>query len=91
MHPGEVLREEFLKPLGLTGNRLALSIGVDAGRISQILRGRRAITAETALRLALFFGNSPEFWMGLQTRYDLDVAEQTVGERVRREVRALPS
>ena len=67
VHPGEVLREEFIKPIGISQNRLAIVIGVDARRINEIVLGKRAITADTALRLSRFFGNSPQFWMGLQS------------------------
>lgn len=86
-HPGEVLLEEFIKPLNLSQNRLSIDIGVDTRRINEIVLGRRAVTADTALRLARFFGNSPEFWLGLQTQYDLDVAEDHLGKRLDREVR----
>ena len=89
IHPGEVLLEEFIKPLNLSQNRLSIDIGVDTRRINAIVLGRRAITADTALRLARFFGNSPEFWLGLQTQYDLDVAEDHLGKRLEREVRPL--
>jgi addiction module HigA family antidote len=89
IHPGEVLLEEFIKPMGLSQNRLAIDIGVDARRINEIVLGKRAITADTALRLSRFFGNSPQFWMGLQTQYDLDVAEDQLGRRLEREVRPL--
>lgn len=88
VHPGEVLREEFLKPLGLSQNRLALDIGVHARRINEIVLGKRAVTADTALRLARFFGTSPQFWLGLQADFDLDVAEDLLGDRLLREVRA---
>jgi addiction module HigA family antidote len=87
VHPGEVLLEEFIKPMELSQNRLAIDIGVDARRISAIVLGKRAITADTALRLSRFFGNSPQFWMGLQAQYDLDIAEDYLGKRVEREVR----
>jgi antitoxin HigA-1 len=87
IHPGEVLLEEFIKPMSLSQNRLAIDIGVDTRRINEIVLGKRAVTADTALRLARFFGNSPEFWMGLQTQYDLDVAEDHLGKRLDREVR----
>ena len=87
IHPGEVLLEEFIKPLNLSQNRLSIDIGVDTRRINEIVLGRRAVTADTALRLARFFGNSPEFWLGLQTQYDLDVAEDHLGKRLDREVR----
>jgi addiction module HigA family antidote len=89
IHPGEVLLEEFIKPMNLSQNRLAIDIGVDARRINEIVLGKRAITADTALRLSRFFGNSPQFWMGLQTQYDLDVAEDRLGRRLEREVRPL--
>ena len=87
VHPGEVLREEFIKPIGLSQNRLAIDIGVDARRINEIVLGNRAITADTALRLSRFFGNSPQFWMGLQSQYDLDIAQDQLGKRLEREVR----
>jgi addiction module HigA family antidote len=89
IHPGQVLLEEFIKPMNLSQNRLAIDIGVDARRINEIVLGKRAITADTALRLSRFFGNSPQFWMGLQTQYDLDVAEDQLGRRLEREVRPL--
>ena len=86
VHPGEVLLEEFLKPMGLSQNRLALSIGVPARRINEIVLGKRSITADTALRLARFFGMSPQFWLGLQMDYNLDIAEEELAERLEREV-----
>src|SRR5512136_3202126 len=86
VHPGEVLLEEFLKPMGLSQSRLALDIGVPPRRINEIVLGKRGITADTALRLARYFGNSPQFWLGLQRDYDLDVAEDTLGDRLKREV-----
>jgi antitoxin HigA-1 len=86
VHPGEVLLEEFLKPLGLSQNRLALDIRVPARRINEIVLGRRSISADTALRLARYFGTTPQFWLGLQMDYDLDVAEETLGPRLSREV-----
>lgn len=89
IHPGEVLLEEFIKPMNLSQNRLAIDIGVDARRINEIVLGKRSITADTALRLARFFGNSPQFWMGLQTQNDLDVTEDTLGKRLEREVRPM--
>ncbi len=88
VHPGEVLLEEFLKPLGLSQNRLSLDIGVHPRRINEIVLGKRSITADTALRLARYFGNSPQFWLGLQTDYDLDLAEDNLGNRLDREIRA---
>jgi addiction module HigA family antidote len=86
VHPGEVLLEEFLKPMGLSQNRLALDIGVPPRRINEIVLGKRSITADTALRLARYFANSPQFWLGLQRDYDLDIAADTLGERLEREV-----
>jgi len=79
--------EEFLVPMGLSQNRLALSIGVPPRRINEIVLGKRRITAETALRLARYFGNSPQFWLGLQSDYDLDVAADVLGDRLDREVK----
>ena len=86
VHPGEVLMEEFLKPLGLSQNKLALSIGVPPRRLNEIVLGKRRITADTSLRLARFFGSSPEFWLGLQSQYDLDLAADELGDRLEREV-----
>jgi addiction module HigA family antidote len=91
IHPGEVLLEEFLKPMGLSQNRLALGIGVPPRRINEIVLGKRRITADTALRLAKYFGTSPQFWMGLQTDYDLDVTSDVLGDRLEREVRTYVS
>ncbi|RLD95888.1 MAG: addiction module antidote protein, HigA family [Bacteroidetes bacterium] len=88
VHPGEVLLEEFLKPMNLSQNRLAINIGVDARRINEIVLGKRRVTADTSLRLSRFFGNSAQFWMGLQSDYDLDVAEDELGDRLEREVRS---
>lgn len=87
VHPGEVLLEEFLKPLNLSQNRLAIEIGVDARRVNEIVLGERRITADTALRLARYFGTSPQFWLGLQADYDLDIAREALGDRLEREVR----
>jgi len=89
VHPGEVLLEEFLKPMGLSQNRLSLEIGVHPRRINEIVLGKRRITADTALRLARYFGTSPQFWMGLQNDYDLDVAADTLGDRLDVEVRPM--
>ncbi|MBI3153100.1 MAG: HigA family addiction module antidote protein [Chloroflexi bacterium] len=89
IHPGEVLLEEFIKPMNLSQNRLAIDIGVDTRRINEVVLGKRSITADTALRLSRFFGNSPQFWMGLQNQYDLDVTEDSLGKRLDREVRPL--
>lgn len=87
VHPGEVLLEEFLKPMGLSQNRVAINIGVPPRRINEIILQKRRITADTALRLARFFGTSPEFWLGLQAQYDLDVTSDKLGERLEREVK----
>jgi antitoxin HigA-1 len=91
VHPGEVLFEEFLKPLELSQNRLALDIGVPPRRINEIVLHKRAIGADTALRLARYFRTTPQFWMGLQTEYDLDVATDKLQDRIKREVRPRPS
>ena len=87
VHPGEVLLEDFMKPLGLSQYRLAQELNVPALRISQIVHGKRAVTADTALRLARYFGTSANVWMRLQARYDLEVAEAELAERVKREVK----
>jgi addiction module HigA family antidote len=87
IHPGEVLREEFLIPLGMSAHALAMALQVPAPRINDIVRERRAVTADTALRLARFFGNSVEFWMGLQTDYDTARAREALADilpRIRR-------
>jgi addiction module HigA family antidote len=86
VHAGEILSEEFLKPMNLSQNRLALSISVPARRINEIVLGKRSITADTALRLARFFGNSAEFWLGLQAQYDLDITAEVLGDRLDKEV-----
>ncbi len=82
IHPGEILDEEFLKPMGITQYRLAKSIGADATRIRSIVHGERSITAETALLFSRYFGNSTEFWMGLQAQYDRERAEDEMSERL---------
>ena len=82
VHPGEILNEEFLLPMNITQYRLAKAIGVDARRIHSIVHGERSITAETALLLSRFFGNSAEFWMGLQSQYDLEAAEDRLSHRL---------
>jgi len=87
VHPGEILMEEFLKPMNLSPNQLATDIGVDARVIDEIVQGVCSVTADTALRLARYFGTSPQFWMGLQADYDLDVALDALGDRLDREVR----
>ena len=84
--PGEILREEFLKPMGISINRLTRDIVVPPGRISEIVIGKLGITADTALRLARFFGVSPELWLGLQAEYDLRIARQTVGKEIEKRV-----
>lgn len=86
VHPGEVLLEEFLKPLELSQNRLALDIRVPARRINEIVQGKRRITSDTALRLARYFNMSPQFWLGLQMDYDLDMAEDELGAQIEKEV-----
>jgi len=87
VHPGEVLLEEFLKPMDISQNKLAISIGVPPRRINEIVLEKRRITADTALRLARFFGTSAEFWLGLQSQYDLDVIGDKLGGRLEEEVR----
>lgn len=89
IHPGEVLLEEFLKPMNLSQNQLALAVRVPARRINEIVHGKRRITADTALRLARYFDMSPRFWLGLQMDYDLDVAEDKLGEKLNEEVAVL--
>ncbi|MBI2850809.1 MAG: HigA family addiction module antidote protein [Chloroflexi bacterium] len=88
VHPGEVLLEEFLKPMGISQNHLAIELRVPARRINEIVLGKRRITADTALRLARYFGTSAKFWLGLQMDYDLDVAADELGERLSREITA---
>ena len=87
VHPGEVLLEEFLKPMELSQNRLAIDIGVPARRINEIVLGKRRVSADTALRLGRYFEMSPQFWLGLQMDYDLDIEEDKLGTRLEREVR----
>ena len=87
LHPGEILSEEFLVPLGLSQNRLALDIRVPARRINEIVHGKRRITADTALRLAKYFNMSAQFWLGLQMDYDLDIAYDQLSEKLNAEVR----
>ena len=82
IHPGEILDEEFLRPMNITQYRLAKSIGVDARRVHAIVHGQRSITAETALLFSRFFGNSAAFWMGLQSQYDLETAQDRLGDRL---------
>ena len=87
VHPGEILSEEFLKPMGMSQNRLALALGVPARRINEIVLGKRGISADTALRLSAYFGNSADFWLGIQMDYDLDIARIDTGAAIDREVR----
>ncbi|NVM25294.1 MAG: HigA family addiction module antidote protein [Desulfobacterales bacterium] len=89
IHPGEILRSEFLEPMGISQYRLAKDISVPPRRINEIVHGKRSITADTALRLARFFGMSPQFWLNLQTRYDLEVTEDLLEDRLDQEVHAL--
>ncbi len=89
VHPGEVLLEEFLRPFGLSQYRLAKEVSVPARRINEIVRGSRAITADTALRLARYFGTSERFWLNLQSRYDLEIERDHLGKRLQQEVQVL--
>ena len=91
IHPGEILLEDFMKPLGLSQYRLAKDIGVTPIRISQIINGQRAITVDTALRLAQYFSTSALVWLRLQMRYDLEVGEKDLGARIKNEVKVLHS
>jgi addiction module HigA family antidote len=91
LHPGEILQKEFLEPMGMSQNKLALALHVPARRINEIVLGKRAITADTALRLARYFGVSPQFWLGLQMDYELDVAEDANEPRVRQEITPMPA
>jgi addiction module HigA family antidote len=87
--PGEILLEEFMRPYGVSQNRLARDLGVPVARVNDIIHARRGISADTALRLAAYFRTSAEFWLNLQTRYDLKVAQRSVGEEIKRGVRPL--
>lgn len=89
IHPGEILRKEFMKPLNLSANALAQRLGVTTARVNEIANERRGITADTALRLARCFSTTPEFWMNLQQRYELEAARRTIGTLVQRKVIAL--
>jgi addiction module HigA family antidote len=89
VHPGEILFEEFLKPMDISQNQLGRDLGVSPRRINEIIHGKRSITADTALRLAVYFGNSPSFWLGLQMDYDLDTAEDILFPRIHEEVHQL--
>ena len=87
IHPGEILAEEFLIPLKLSQNALARALGVPPRRINEIVLGKRAISADTALRLARYFGSTPDFWMALQASYDLEEAQQSLGSLLEKQVR----
>ena len=87
VHPGEVLREDFMVPTGTSINQLALDLHVAPNRILEIVKGKRAITADTALRLAQYLGTTPDFWLGLQMQYDLERAQDELAEKIQREVR----
>jgi antitoxin HigA-1 len=89
VHPGEILREEFMKPLGLSMNRMAMDLRVPVTRIAEIVAERRSVTADSALRFARYFKNSPTFWMNLQSRYDLEVAEDEIAAKVEQDVQPL--
>jgi addiction module HigA family antidote len=89
VHPGEILREEFMKPLGLSMNKMAMDLRVPVTRITEIVAERRSVTADSALRFARYFKNSPTFWMNLQSRYDLEVAEDEIAAKVERDVQPL--
>lgn len=90
IHPGEILLEEFLKPLGISQYRIARDLSVPPRRINEIVQGKRGITADTALRLGRYFGNSARFWLNLQARYDLEVENDRLGRRLLKEVAVLP-
>jgi addiction module HigA family antidote len=87
IHPGETLREDFLKPLGMTPNRLAIELLLPVTRVNDIVRAKRAITADTALRLAHYFGTTPQFWMNLQTNYDLELVNDARGSEIAERIR----
>jgi antitoxin HigA-1 len=86
IHPGEVLQQEFVVPMGMTQNKLAMELHVPARRINEIVLGKRSITADTALRLSRYFKNSAQFWLGLQMDYDLDIAEEKMDENILRQI-----
>lgn len=89
VHPGEILLKEFLEPMGISQNKLAIALHVPARRINEIVLGKRSITADTALRLARYFGTSPQFWLGLQMDYELDLAEDALEERIKKEIQPM--
>jgi addiction module HigA family antidote len=90
IHPGEILLEEFLKPMDISQYRLARDISVDPRRVNEIVHGQRAISADTALRLGRYFGMSPQFWLNLQSHYDLEVLDIELGDQLEKEVKVLP-
>lgn len=89
IHPGRILQEEFLQPLGISQNQLGVALGVSPRRVNEIIHGKRSVTADTALRLSRYFGNSATFWLGLQMDFDLDVANDASATRIQKEVRQL--
>ena len=89
IHPGEILLEEFLKPMEISQYRLAKDISVDPRRVNEIVHGQRAISADTALRFGRYFGTSPQFWLNLQSHYDLEVLDMELGDRIENEVKVL--
>jgi antitoxin HigA-1 len=91
VHPGEILREEFIRPMGLSLASVSRSTGIPPSRLTEITKCRRSVSAETALRLAKYFGTSAAFWVGLQSEHDLEVAERSMGARIKREVVSIGS
>ena len=89
VHPGEILNKEFLKPMNISQNKLGRDLGVSPRRINEIVHGKRSVTADTALRLSTYFGNSASFWLGLQMDYDLDMAEDILSPKIHKEVQQL--
>ena len=90
IHPGEILLEEFLKPMEISQYRLSKDISVDPRRVNEIVHGQRAISADTALRFGRYFGTSPQFWLNLQSHYDLEVLDMELGDRIENEVKSMP-
>jgi len=86
VHPGEILLGEFLEPMNISQNQLGRDLGVSPRRVNEIIHGKRSVTADTALRLSVYFGNSASFWLGLQMDYDLDVAEDTLSRKIHQQV-----
>ena len=89
VHPGEILQKEFLEPMGISQNKLAIALHVPARRINEIVLGKRSITADTALRLARYFRMSPQFWLGLQMDYELDIAEDALNGQIKEEIKPM--